>query len=192
MTRSFLSALGIVSAGVLGLAGCASNGLDARAPEPTVTARLDGQAAVDAMDPKVLAEYESFFAEQNYPEDETSPLTPTTAAQDAFVAEQRAMFTERGWEWNADEQTIALSLAFEGCGVAILNGHAVDAELLRHHVAFSELFAYLIDPEATEDQRRAAEADFSGTLVSGTVHLCPDDGASWSAAWNEVYGEANG
>ncbi|MFF7683054.1 hypothetical protein ACFZA2_09835 [Microbacterium sp. NPDC007973] len=192
MTRSFLSALGIVSAGLLGLAGCASSGPDAQAPEPTVTARVDGQAAIDAMDPHVLAEYESFFAAQNYPEDATSPLTPATPAQEAFVAEQRAMFTERGWEWNADEQTIALSLAFEGCGVAILNGHAVDAELLRHHVAFSELFAYLIDADATEDERGAAEADFSATLVSGTVHLCPDDGASWSAAWNEVFGAVTG
>ncbi|WP_298872864.1 hypothetical protein [uncultured Microbacterium sp.] len=187
MMRSFMSALGILSVGLIGLSGCAPQGPATREPEPTVTASVSGQAALDGIEEDVLAEYDTFFAAQNYPDDETSPLTATTPAQEAFVAEQQAVFAERGWEWNPDEQTIALSLAFEGCGVAILNEHDVNAELLRHHVAFSELFDYLIEPGVADDQRLIAEADFAGTMVSGALHLCPDDGARWAAAYREVY-----
>jgi hypothetical protein len=186
--RLLWAALPVGVVGLLALiAGCAS-GPASGLPLPAITERVDGEAAEQIVGADRLAEYDSFTAAQQLPEDPSSPLTAVTPEQEAFIADEKAIAVRSGRTWTADEETIALSLGFEGCQIAILNGHAVDADLLRMHVQQSDIYAYLIDPSATAEERTLLEAELTRTLARGAMHLCPEDGARWTTAADEVYG----
>jgi hypothetical protein len=182
----FVAALvGVLSAS----AGCATSpGPIAANEDREGETRLEGAEAREAIGEEVLEEHETFLAAQNYPLDDSRPLVASTAEQRAFVAAERAELEGRGISWTPDEETIALSLAFEGCTIAILNSHAVDADLLRTHVTQSDTYAYLVPSDLPDGERIEAEASVTRTLVRGATFLCPEDGTSWTAASAEVYG----
>jgi len=169
------------------LTGCVTEGAAATsAPEGAV--RVDGEAAERIVGPELMAEFTAFTDAQQLPDDPTSPLTAVTPEQKAFVEEEKTIAAETGRPWTVDDETIALSLGFEACQVAILNAHAVDAVLLGTHVGQSDIYRYLIDPTITAEEKRAAEADATRMLARGATHLCPADGALWTAASEDVYG----
>ncbi len=169
------------------LAGCVSGGaVGSSAPE--ITQRVEGEAAEQIVGPDLMAEYTAFTDAQQLPDDPTAPLTAVTPAQKSFVAEEKMIAADAGRPWTADDETVALSLGFEGCQIAILNAHAVDADLLRNHVGQSDIYRYLIDPTMSEEERVLVEADVTRTLARGATHLCPEDGARWTAAAESVYG----
>ncbi len=150
--------------------------------EPTDAAGPD--AGTSSEDP--LAERDRFFEEQQLPLDGT-PLVAVTPAQKEFIAEQRAYVEEQGFEWTAEEESLSLALVADACETAILNSHAVDADILRAHVATSPLFSQLVDPSLQGEQRTAAEDPIANLMVYGTTFLCPQDSDAWIDAYTEVY-----
>lgn len=135
----------------------------------------------------VFAEREKFFEEQQLPLDGT-PLVAVTAAQKEFIAQQKAYVEEQGVAWTAQDESLSLALAADACETAILNDHAIDADLLRTHVATSPLFAQLVPADLQGDDRTSAEAPIASVMVFGATFLCPDDGDDWIAAYTDVYG----
>ncbi|MFS0793863.1 hypothetical protein [Microbacterium sp. 1P10AE] len=134
-----------------------------------------------------FAEREKFFEEQQLPLDGT-PLVAVTPEQKEFIAEQKAYVEEQGVAWTAEDESLSLALAADACETAILNNHAIDADLLRTHVATSPLFAQLVPADLQGDDRTYAEAPIASVMVFGATFLCPDDGDAWISAYTEVYG----
>jgi hypothetical protein len=151
-------------------------------PFPGDSASPDADDLGDA-----FAEREKFFEEQQLPLDGT-PLVAVTPEQKEFIAEQKAYVEEQGVAWTAQDESLSLALAADACETAILNDHAVDADLLRTHVATSPLFAQLVPADLQGDDRTYAEAPLASVMVFGATFLCPDDGDAWITAYQAVYG----
>ncbi|MBT9607062.1 hypothetical protein [Microbacterium sp.] len=158
--------------------------------DPSSPAPLpDASASPDAGDEwgDAFAERDRFFEEQQLPLDGT-PLVAVTPEQKEFIAQQKAYVEEQGATWTAQEESLSLALAADACETAILNAHAIDADLLRTHVATSPLFAQLVPADLQGGDRTSAEAPIASVMVFGTTFLCPDDGDAWIEAYIEVYG----
>jgi hypothetical protein len=131
----------------------------------------------------VFAERDAFFAAQQQPMD-GSELTPKTAEQKAFIADQTAWVEQNGGAVTSQAVSIWLALAIDGCETAILNAHDVDSSIFAMHVSTSPLISTLVAQSENPD----AEANLAQTMVFGMGYICPSDGEQWSALWDDAYG----
>lgn len=179
--RSIRYALPLAVAGLLTLSGCsllpAAQDPDA-APSPTATPSASPSATAGGMD-DMLAERDEFFATQQQIPGE-GQLVARTDAQAELVTRQREYVESQGATWSAELESITLALGLDACETSILNGHAVDVDVFRSHVATSPLIA------AVAGDDTAAQAGVVDIMVYGTGFLCPDDAPQWEAAMAEA------
>lgn len=178
-------ALPIALASLIALSGCALLPSPGRpdteasprpsiSPTPTASDAEAGSGTADA-----LAERDEFFtAQQQIPGE--GELVAKTDAQKELVTNQREYLESQGATWTSELESITLALALDACETSILNGHDVDVDTFRAHVATSPLIAAL----AGEDT--AAQAGVVSIMVYGTGFICPDDAPQWQAAASEA------
>ncbi|MDF2554895.1 MAG: hypothetical protein K0R60_790 [Microbacterium sp.] len=184
-TRRIRFALPIALASALALTGCSllPSGQDTDAePSPTVTTEASPTptAESDAGGTEdMFVERDEFFATQQQIPGQ-GELVARTDAQIELVARQREYVESQGVAWTAELESITLALGLDACETSILNGHAVDADVFRTHVATSPLIS------AVAGDDTAAQAGVVDIMVYGTGFLCPDDAPQWEAAMAEA------
>lgn len=176
-------ALPIALASLFALSGCAllpaPSNPDAEesprvSPTPTASDAEAGSGTADA-----LVERDAFFtAQQQIPGE--GELVAKTDAQKQLVTNQREYLESQGATWTSELESITLALALDACETSILNGHDIDVDTFRAHVATSPLIAALAGDDT------AAQAGVVSIMVYGTGFICPDDAPQWQTAASEA------
>ena len=184
-TRPIRTAVPLALVSLLVLSGCsllpaAPEPESEPSPTPTVSASptADPDAGAGAMEDMLVERDEFFAAQQQVPGQ--AQLLAKTEPQTELVARQREYVESQGVTWTPELESITLALALDACETSILNGHAVDVDVFRSHVATSPLIA------AVAGDDTAAQAGVVDIMVYGTGFLCPDDAPQWEAAMAEA------
>jgi hypothetical protein len=192
MTSTSVRAGGAIAASLVGLlllAGCSGTPAapdTERSQKPSASAEPaptpTGQTVAGLED--AFAERDAFFAEQKFPTDGSLPRA-NTATQKELVQKQSDWVKSKGGTWTEQDESILLAMASDTCETGILNGHNIDAALLKKVIVGSPM----LPKSGTPEQQAALEKNFASVSVFGATYLCPDDGEAWTAAFDKAYGK---